>query len=170
MSSTKWLGVILRLFEFYSFYLISNVYKMNQPPIIVEEKFQLDIGKVWKAITELNQMTQWFFENIPDFKPEVGFETQFNVKTPERDFLHVWKITEVEPLKKITYSWKYKGYSGEGTVIFELMEEERAGTKLRLTCIGIETFPQEIPEFTRESCEGGWNYFINERLKTYLEV
>ncbi len=42
-------------------------------------------------------MRKWYFENIPAFKPEVGFETQFNVQSEERNFLHKWKVTEVQP-------------------------------------------------------------------------
>lgn len=41
-------------------------------PIIVEEKFNKDIRSVWKVITELDQMKQWFFDNIPAFEPRVG--------------------------------------------------------------------------------------------------
>lgn len=49
-------------------------------------------------------MRQWFFENIESFKPEVGFETQFNVQAESRNFLHMWKIIEVVPMKKIVYN------------------------------------------------------------------
>jgi len=137
-------------------------------PVIVEQRFRTSVEELWKAITELDQMTQWFFENIPSFRPEVGFQTKFNVKTPERDFMHLWKLTEVEPLKKITYHWTYPDYPGDGYVTFELSEESDQ-TLLRLTAKGMETFPQDIPEFSRESCIGGWEYFINQRLKDYLD-
>jgi hypothetical protein len=40
---------------------------------------------------------------------------------------------------------------------------------LRLTYIVIEKFPEDIPEFTRESGMVGWNYFIRKKLKEYLE-
>ena len=33
-------------------------------PVIVEQSFDQPIEKVWAAITELDQMIQWFFENI----------------------------------------------------------------------------------------------------------
>jgi len=66
--------------------------------------------EVWKAITEHDQMIQRFFENLPDFKPEVGFKTQFNVKASGRDFMHLWEVTEVNPNKNITINWKYGGF------------------------------------------------------------
>lgn len=112
-------------------------------------------------------MKQWFFENIPSFKAEVGFKTAFNVQAPSRDFLHQWEIIEVIPYKKIVYSWKYENISGEGIVTFELIEENNQ-TKLILTNEGLENFPQQYPEFARESCIEGWNYFIKQRLKEYL--
>ena len=137
-------------------------------PIIVKETYNTTIENLWKTITEADLMRQWFFEQIETFQPEVGFETHFNVQVEDRNFHHLWKITEVVPLKKITYSWKYKGYPGDGFVTFELSEHDN-GSALKLTATGMETFPQDIPEFTRESCFGGWNYFIKERLKAFID-
>ena len=137
-------------------------------PIIVEQTFNTSINNVWNAITKVDQMRQWFFENIESFKPEVGFATQFSVQSQNRSFLHIWKLTEVVPLKKIIYNWKYGGYSGDSFVMFELFEQENH-TKLRLTHEGIESFPKNIPEFSRENCIGGWEFFIKKSLKKYLE-
>lgn len=142
--------------------------KNNEKPVIVEQIFNTPISVIWKAITNRDQMKQWFFENIESFRPEVGFETKFNVKTQERNFLHLWKLTEVIPLKKITYNWKYEGYPGDSFVTFELFEMKNH-TKLKLTHNVVESFPNDIPEFTRESCLEGWNYFIRKSLKEYLE-
>ena len=136
-------------------------------PVIIEQHFNRSVNDVWSAITQIDHMTQWFFENIPTFEAKVGFETSFNVNANGVDYLHLWKITEVIPQKKITYSWKYRDFKGDGVVIFELFEETDQ-TLLKLTNHGLETFPDDIPEFTRESCEAGWNYFINQRLKEYL--
>lgn len=138
------------------------------PPVIVEQNFDTDITTVWEAITQVSQMRQWFFDNIPEFNAEVGFETDFEVDTGERVFPHHWKIIEVIPRKKIIYHWSYGGYDGEGLVIFELTEE-KSYTKLVLTNLVIEDFSDEVPEFQRESCIGGWEYFINQRLVEYLK-
>jgi uncharacterized protein YndB with AHSA1/START domain len=142
--------------------------RKEDEPIVVEQTFDRPRDAVWNAITDINQMRQWYSENIPDFKPEVGFKTQFNVISEGRNFLHLWEITEVVPLKRIAYSWKFKEYEGEGLVVFELSEDDDL-TKLKLTNSGLESFPDNVPEFTRESCIGGWEYFIQNRLKEYLE-
>ena len=137
--------------------------------VIVEETLNVDRLTVWKAITELNQMQKWFFENLPSFKPDVGFETQFNVSSDDRDFMHLWKITEVVLYKKLVCNWKYENIPGNSYVTFELVEEDKNSTKIIVTSEGLESFPIDIPEFTRESCTAGWNYFIKDRLKEYLE-
>lgn len=69
-------------------------------PVIVEQLFNKSIIEVWSAITEAEQMRQWFFENIPAFEAKEGFEISFNVQANGRDYLHLWKITEVIPQKK----------------------------------------------------------------------
>lgn len=137
--------------------------------IVVEQTFTVSLKELWNAITELNQMKQWFFENIPAFEPKVGFETRFVVENEGRVFPHLWKITEVEPFKKIIYNWRYEGYPGNSNVSFELSEQNNQ-TKLKLVHQVIASFSQDIPEFQRESCVEGWRWFLKQRLKNYLKT
>lgn len=142
--------------------------KKSNKPIVVEETFKVSTRELWSAITELNRMTKWFFENINSFEPKVGFETRFIVKNEDRIFPHFWRITEVNSEKSITYNWKYEGYEGDSFVTFELFEYENS-SKLILTHQVTKTFPENIEEFKRENCLGGWNWFIKKSLKEYLE-
>ena len=142
--------------------------KKSDEPIIVEQTFSVSVESVWDALTVIEQMRKWYFNNIPEFKPETGFETQFNVQSGDRNFLHKWKVTKVQPLKMIEYSWEFEDYPGKSTSAFELVKENNL-TKLKLTIMILEDFPEDIPEFARESCMGGWNYFINQNLRDFLE-
>jgi uncharacterized protein YndB with AHSA1/START domain len=142
--------------------------KTTDPQFIVEQLFDKPINEVWKAITQLDQMTHWFFDNIPDFKAEVGFKVQFNVKAPSRDFLHLWEVIEVIPNKKIVTNWQYEGFKGNSFVTFELYELENQ-TKLVLSTQIIEDFDDSIPEFNYESGLAGWNYFIKDSLTAFLK-
>jgi len=136
-------------------------------PIIVKQLFKVSVETVWNAITNVVEMRQWFFDNIPDFKADIGFETQFNVKSEVRNFMHQWRIIDVKVNKKITYNWSYADYPGNGIVTFEIFKS--AGiAKLVVTSLGMDSFPQDIPEFKRESCIAGWTYFIKQNLKSYL--
>lgn len=136
-------------------------------PIIITQEFNLPASEVWKAITERDQMVQWFFEEIPEFKAEVGFHTTFEIKTENELFLHQWTIVEVVERRRIVYDWSYQGMPGKGIVTFELFDHN-GGRLLNLTNTGLDSFPSEKPEFTRESCLGGWEYFIQGRLTNYL--
>ena len=141
---------------------------VNTDSIIVEQIYSAPIAVVWKAIIEKDQMRRWFFEPMMDFKPEVGFETQFDVQVEGQNYPHQWKVTEVVPEKRIAYDWRYGGYPGNSSVTWELSETPD-GTKLKLTHKGIETFPQDDPIFSRESGEAGWGCFLHESLKAFLE-
>lgn len=141
---------------------------MNAAPIVVEQEFNAPIAVLWKAITDTDQMRQWFFQSMTDFKPEVGFETQFNVRCEDQDYPHLWKVTDVVQERRIAYDWRYGGYPGNSSVTWELSETPN-GTKLKLTHEGHESFPQDNPVFSRESGQAGWDYFLHESLKAFLE-
>lgn len=49
---------------------------MSNQPFIIERTFNAPIPKVWKALTDHEQMKEWYFD-IPDFKPEIDYEFQF---------------------------------------------------------------------------------------------
>ena len=66
--------------------------KKNENPIIVEEIFRNPVEVVWNSITKVDLMRQWYFENIPAFKAEVGFKTQFNVISEGRSFYTCGRI------------------------------------------------------------------------------
>jgi uncharacterized protein YndB with AHSA1/START domain len=137
-------------------------------PIVVELALPVSREAVWRAVTVPELMRQWYFEAMGDFRPEVGFETSFEVESGGRVFRHLWEVTEVVPGQVVTYTWRYDGYSGLGSTEWRLLETPD-GTQLVLACTGIESFPQEIPELTRESCQAGWEYFIRNRLRAFLE-
>jgi uncharacterized protein YndB with AHSA1/START domain len=100
-----------------------GIVKSGDEPIVVEQTFDATIDTVWKAITQIDLMRQWYFDNIPSFRPEVGFETQFNVRSQDRDFLHMWRVTEVAPLQKLAYRWRFAGLQGESVAVFELFRK-----------------------------------------------
>lgn len=138
-------------------------------PVIKEILLNAPVSKVWKAITDKNDMKEWLFDLLTKFRPEVGFEFQFKGKGKKgQNYLHLCKITEVIPDKKLSYSWKYDKYPGNSLVTFELFEEGKK-TKLRLTHEGIESFGTDNPDFARESFNEGWTYFIGTAIKEFVE-
>ncbi len=139
---------------------------MNNEPIIIERTLKAPSLKVWKAITDKDEMKKWYFD-IAEFKPVAGFEFQFSAGDDEKKYLHLCKIIEVDGGKKLTYSWRYDGYKGNTFVTFELFDEGDK-TRLKLTHQGLETFPK-IPSFAKESFVSGWTHIIGTSLKDFLE-
>ncbi len=141
--------------------------KSEDPPIIVREDFGCGTNLLWNALTNHSEMKKWYFEALDDFQPEVGFKTEFKVQSENRLFTHQWEVLEVIPGEKITYSWRFSEYSGASTSCFEVLGNQDSSS-LQLTILVQEDFPDDIPEFKRESCIGGWNYFIHGNLKKHL--
>ena len=141
---------------------------MATQPVVLERTFNAPISKVWKAITDKNEMKKWYFD-LAEFKAEPGFEFQFYGQGREGEkYLHLCKIIEVIKDKKISYSWRYDNYEGNSVVTFELSEEGNK-TRLKLTHKGVGSFKQNGPDFAVASFTQGWTELIGTLLKKYVE-
>ncbi len=142
--------------------------RKNEPPVSVSDTFACSSERLWRALTEPDEMRNWYFEPMHEFKAEIGFATQFAIQNEGRVFTHCWQVVEVEPLKQLSYSWRYAEYPGRAVVHFKLSGSNP--TKLEVTMEVQEDFPDYVPEFARESCQSGWDYLIGESLESFLQV
>jgi uncharacterized protein YndB with AHSA1/START domain len=140
---------------------------MKSEPFVIERTYHAPVEKVWKAITDRDQMKQWYFD-LAEFKPVVGFEFKFEGGTEERTYVHLCKITDVVVNRKLRYSWRYEGFEGISYVTFELFNEGEKKTRLRLTHEGLETFPP-LADFAKENFVKGWTEITGKMLKDFLE-
>jgi uncharacterized protein YndB with AHSA1/START domain len=134
--------------------------------VVLERTFNAPVARVWKALTDVDQMREWYFD-LKEFKPEVGFEFGFVVEHESNIYDHRCQITEVIPQKKIAYTWRYHGHEGDSLVTFELFREGDK-TRLKLTHEGLDTFPKTAA-FARENFEKGWTAIIGSELKQFVE-
>ncbi len=141
---------------------------MKEEPVVIERTFNAPIERVWKAITDKDEMKKWYFD-LSAFKAEVGFSFHFMGGDDNNLFKHVCRVTEVVPKKKLAYSWRYDGYEGNSIVTFELYEEGNK-TRLKLTHAGLETFPGSNPAFAKENFAGGWTHIVGTALKEFVEL
>jgi len=141
----------------------------TDPPIIVKQDFNCSVSRLWTAITDASEMRKWMFEQIQSYEPVVNFETSFDLHHEGRLFRHMWKILEVEANHLIKTNWTFEGYPGQSIVSFEISPTDDGSSMLTVTAIALEDFPQDIPEFKRESGLGGWNFLLKESLKDHLE-
>jgi uncharacterized protein YndB with AHSA1/START domain len=140
---------------------------MNNEPFVIERVLDAPVDKVWNAITDKDEMKQWYFD-IPDFKPETGTEFSFPGGPDDKKYIHLCKVTEVIAGKKLTHSWRYEGYEGNSFVTFELFPEN-GKTSVKLTHAGLETFPADNTDFAKSNFKEGWTHIIGTSLKEYVE-
>jgi uncharacterized protein YndB with AHSA1/START domain len=141
---------------------------MNNKPLLIEREFNAPIAKIWDALTKNELLKKWYFQ-LPDFKPVEGFEFQFTAKAREDvEYVHLCRVIEVIPGRKIAYTWRYDGYPGNSIVTFELFPEGNK-SKLTLTHTGLDSFASAGPDFSKESFTGGWTFILDKSLKGFLE-
>lgn len=134
--------------------------------VIIERTLNAPVARVWDALTNVEQMRQWYFD-LKEFRPEVGFEFEFVVEHEGNSYHHLCKVTKVIPQKTIAYTWRYKGEPGDSLVTIALFAEGDK-TRLKLMHEGIETFPK-TPAYARKNFEAGWTTIIGSELKQFVE-
>ena len=79
----------------------------------------------------------------------MGLEFHFYGGSERQQYRHLCKIVEVVKEHELTYTWRYEGNEGDTLVSFEVKSED-GKTHLTLTHKGVEAFPQNNPDFSRE--------------------
>jgi uncharacterized protein YndB with AHSA1/START domain len=142
--------------------------KMISEPIVVERTYNATSDKVWQALTDTAKMKEWYFD-IKAFKPEVGFEFSFYAGDEKgKNFLHLCKVTDVVPGRKLAYTWRYDYDPNVTVVTFELFPEGNK-TKVKLTHEGVDNFSSQHPEFARKNFVAGWTDIVGTNLKNFVE-
>ena len=118
---------------------------MTNDRVRIERRYPHSIERVWRAITEPDELAQWFVVR-PGWKPELG-ETWHQMGADGR-------ITELEPPRVFAWEWGIERYR------FEL-EPDGDGTRLVFTHL---FNPQLGPA---EQHERGWTAYF-ARLEAHL--
>ncbi len=120
---------------------------------------------VWSVLTDLHHMQQWFFAEIEQFEPRLGFATAFAFRYHDKTFTHQWDVRACTQEKELCLGWQYAEYPGEATAVFRLAPQGQ-GTRLDFSSSIITPFPA-MEEFSRASMEQGWTDLLQQRLKQY---
>jgi uncharacterized protein YndB with AHSA1/START domain len=140
---------------------------MQNEPVVISPTFQAPVDRVWEAITDKDQMRKWYFD-IKEFAPQVGFTFEFYAGEEGKQYLHICKVMEADPGKKLAYTWRFGGIEGLSLVTFELSPEGEQ-TTLKLTHSGLESFPADNPAMAKENFQQGWEWIIGTSLKEFVE-
>ncbi len=110
--------------------------------ILLEWKYDFPPEIIWQSLTESEKLSQWLMEN--DFKPVVGHRFRFLTKPKIKvgfDGIIYCEVLKVEPVSKLSYSWK--GGPGDGRITLDsivtwTLVPEGNGTLLKLEHAGFE--------------------------------
>lgn len=140
---------------------------MNEP-IKIQECFHVSAERIWQAITEKEQMKQWYFD-IPDFELKVDSTFNFYEPGDAKKYHHQCTIKEILLNRKFQHTWTYPDHSkGKSILTWEIFPIGRF-TLVTLTHSGIENFSDAGSDFSRENYEEGWHELIGKSLKEFLK-
>ncbi len=142
---------------------------MDNSPIVIEKIYAAPVEKVWKAITDKEQMKEWYFD-IDDFVLEVGQVFNFDVQEGDKLYHHHFSILEIIPEKKLQHTWTHPEHSRGRSVLTWILESVKDNTKLTLIHEGTENFADAGDGFKKENYIAGWNEILGTYLKDFLEV
>nr|WP_067056405.1 SRPBCC domain-containing protein [Mucilaginibacter sp. L294] len=104
--------------------------------------FAHPVATVWEYLTKSELMAQWLMKN--DFEPVLGHVFQFRtggVPNLNFDGIFYCKVLEIDPLKKLVYSWNCgpgKGQINLESVVTWELEPKENGTEVFLDHRGFE--------------------------------
>ena len=136
--------------------------------VIKTTTIKAPVEKVWEALTEKEQMKQWYF-TIPDLVLEEGSQFSFYEPGGQNKFLHTCVITEVTPLQRFQHTWTHPTHSqGRSLVTWDLVPQGNA-TEVTLMHEGIENFADGGPDLSPENYAAGWEEIVERSLKNFVE-
>ncbi|GAB3512431.1 hypothetical protein GCM10027341_53190 [Spirosoma knui] len=132
-------------------------------PLVTERVYDVPMETLWRALTDKDAISEWYFAQVQAFEPVVG--SVFRFTDDGSAYQKEWKVTQVVVSQKLAHTWAYKGYPGCSEVAFELFPEGEK-TRLTITHTGLESFPGD-PHFASYRFEWGWQH-IGDQLTDYL--
>src|SRR5947209_632169 len=98
--------------------------------IVLEVTYAVAPQFVWRALTDPALLREWLMDN--DFRAEVGARCEFRMP-PKPGFSGVVRceVMEVDPPRRLVYTWDGGGSWGK-TIVAWTLEQEAGGTRLRL--------------------------------------
>lgn len=118
--------------------------------ITFEKTYPHPAEKVWAALTDRAALGAWLMET--DFAPKPGREFTMRCDDGEGGTdLYLCKVLELEPERRMVWSWTLDGRQSQSETIVEFrLEEVTGGTRLTVRHSG-----DRDPE-TIERLKGGW--------------
>ncbi len=122
--------------------------------------------EVWRALTEPEAISEWLMP-VQGFALQVGQRFSFQAKPmPGWDGTVSCEVLEVEPLRRLAYTWKGGGNAIPATTVTWILEPTSGGTLVRLEHTGFATVPGILLSFVMGR---GWVDIVERRLRKTIE-
>jgi uncharacterized protein YndB with AHSA1/START domain len=121
--------------------------------------------RVWKALTDPRLMALWLMD-VESFEPRVGCAFRFRTKpAPGFDGVVHCEVVEVEPLRRLAYTWASGKQRKRPTLVTWELEPHGPNTRLRLTHDG---FTGLGGLFIRTLLGRGWGHKLRDYMPRLL--
>ena len=133
-----------------------------QDSIKKEVTFSNDIDTVWNAISQKEEIEQWFVN--ADFKPELGYQYTFTSKGEDCSVIN--GVVKSATPYNLAYTWVVQGTDVETLVEWNL-EKVEDGTKLVIEHTGISQYEESMAMQLFDGFSKGWIKCVDD-LTAYL--
>ncbi len=147
---------------------------MAKPSYVYVTYIATTVEKLWQAITETDQMRQWWVDpsagcarvNVSDWKPGSKWVHQ---RADGSDIVDmVGKVLENTPPRRLAFTWARPNDADDASkhsnVSFDIEPYSTGLVRLTVTHDGLDLDPQML-----EGISGGWPKVLSN-LKTFLET
>ena len=121
--------------------------------------------RVWAALTDPEQLVQWFPTNRAEIELRPGGDALFEWEDSKDEAV----VDIVEPPSRLVFRWRPAGLERPFTTVSFTLEETPDGTRLTLVESGFASLPEQIAQRSREGNDAGWAEELDE-LKVYMEA
>ncbi len=129
-----------------------------------EVTLQAPPARVWRALTDSNEIAEWMYPN--DFKPKIGHHFTLQVPgRPDFDGTVRGEVVECVPEKTLSFTWA--GGDVVGTTVRHELEPNGEGTVLRFEHTGFD-LDAAWGEQALRGAEYGWKMMLG-RLGELVE-
>lgn len=139
-------------------------------PVVIQREFSVSTIRLWEALTNREQLKQWYFDFSENFNAEVGCVFEWSAGPSEGEqWLHRAEILEVVPNEKLVQSWEYPGYKGKAKLTWAITPLAEHRSRLRLDFEFTEGFDVTVEALRRRNFLEGWNHIVNTSLVDFLK-
>ena len=128
---------------------------------------QAERARVWQAITDAAQISQWFDGSMGwEFKPAAGEPITFRYNG---EIIGTGKVVMANPPERFAFQWTPEAGNPTLSLVTFVLEAVAEGTRVTITEAGFEALPDAVRQKRYEMNGMGWGIAL-DHLTAYLQA